>query len=68
LQNNESIVPPNVIEDCGLQKKGITPPNIIDNFDFHKKEGMFMQDNVMKACAKCTMPKHDFHNDAHMST
>jgi hypothetical protein len=45
------------------KKKGITPPNIIDNFDFHKKDGIFMQDD-----AKCTMPKHDFHNDAHMST
>jgi len=32
------------------KKKGITPLNIIDSFDFHKKEGMFMQDNVMKVC------------------
>jgi hypothetical protein len=50
------------------KKKGVTPPNIIDNSDFHKKEDMFMQDNVMKVHAKCTMPKHDFHNHAHKST
>jgi hypothetical protein len=49
-------------------KIGITPLNIIDNFDFHKKKGMFMQDNVMKVRAKCTMPKHDFHDHAHTST
>jgi hypothetical protein len=50
------------------KKKDITPSNIIDNFNFHKKEDMFMQDNVMKVHAKCTMAKHDFHNHESMST